>query len=67
MNVIQTDRLLLAHLTIEDAPFIFELLNTPEWLQPKPIVPAAPAQVAQAAPAAQQTAQPAAQPVPQVV
>lgn len=33
MNVIQTDRLLLAHLTIEDAPFIFELLNTPEWLQ----------------------------------
>lgn len=33
MNVIQTDRLLLAHLTAEDAPFIFELLNTPEWLQ----------------------------------
>ena len=33
MNVIQTDRLLLAPLTIEDAPFIFELLNTPEWLQ----------------------------------
>lgn len=33
MNVIQTDRLLLVHLTAEDAPFIFELLNTPEWLQ----------------------------------
>ena len=43
---------------------ISSFLNTPEWLQPKPIVPAAPAQVA---PAAQQTAQPAAQPVPQVV
>ena len=43
---------------------ISSFLNTPEWLQPKPIVPAAPAQ---AAPAAQQTAQPAAQPVPQVV
>lgn len=46
---------------------ISSFLNTPEWLQPKPIVPAAPAQAAQAAPAAQQTAQPAAQPVPQVV
>lgn len=33
MDVLITDRLLLTHLTLQDAPFIFELLNTPEWLQ----------------------------------
>ena len=48
---------------------ISSFLNTPEWLQPKPIVPAQPAaqpaQTAAAQPAP--AAQPAAQPVPQVV
>ena len=48
---------------------ISSFLNTPAWLQPKPIVPAqpaaAPAQTAAAQPAP--TVQPAAQPVPQVV
>ena len=50
---------------------ISSFLNTPAWLQPKPIVPAqpatqpAPAQTAAAQPAP--AAQPAAQPVPQVV
>ncbi len=33
MDDIKTDRLLLCHLTTADAPFIFELLNTPGWLQ----------------------------------
>ena len=48
---------------------ISSFLNTPAWLQPKPIVPAQPAaqpaQTAAAQPAP--AAQPAAQPVPQVV
>lgn len=33
MDVIETERLVLCHLSEEDAPFIFELLNTPEWIQ----------------------------------
>ena len=33
MDILETERLVLAHLTAEDAPFIFELLNTPAWLQ----------------------------------
>ncbi|MGB3076612.1 MAG: GNAT family N-acetyltransferase, partial [Chitinophagales bacterium] len=33
MDVIVTERLILCHLALDDAPFIFELLNTPEWLQ----------------------------------
>ncbi len=33
MPFIETDRLLLSKLTLEDAPFIIELLNTPGWLQ----------------------------------
>lgn len=33
MNIIETDRLILCHLSTDDAPFIFELLNTPGWLQ----------------------------------
>ena len=49
---------------------ISSFLNTPAWLQPKPIVPAQPAAAAPAQTAAAQpapAAQPAAQPVPQVV
>ena len=30
---IQTDRLQLRHFTLEDAPFILELLNSPGWLR----------------------------------
>jgi len=33
MNILETDRLIIATLTLKDAPFIFELTNTPEWLQ----------------------------------
>ncbi|MBK6482428.1 MAG: GNAT family N-acetyltransferase [Chitinophagaceae bacterium] len=33
MNVFETDRLALSHLSADDATFIFELLNTPGWLQ----------------------------------
>ncbi len=33
MNVIETDRLILRHLTTEDAPFILTLMNEPSWLQ----------------------------------
>lgn len=33
MDVIETERLILCHLSETDAPFIFELLNTPEWIQ----------------------------------
>ncbi|MGB0895912.1 MAG: GNAT family N-acetyltransferase [Flavobacteriaceae bacterium] len=32
-NGFNTERLLLTPTTIEDAPFIFELLNTPKWLE----------------------------------
>jgi RimJ/RimL family protein N-acetyltransferase len=31
--VAETDRLVLRRLTIEDAPFILELLNDPDWLR----------------------------------
>jgi RimJ/RimL family protein N-acetyltransferase len=31
--VIESDRLVLRRLTIEDAPFILELLNDPDWLR----------------------------------
>ncbi|MCX6046578.1 MAG: GNAT family N-acetyltransferase [Chloroflexi bacterium] len=33
MNVLETDRLILRWLTVEDAEFIFELVNEPAWLQ----------------------------------
>ncbi|MEO5591406.1 MAG: GNAT family N-acetyltransferase [Chitinophagaceae bacterium] len=33
MNVFETSRCNVRHLKIEDASFIFELTNTPEWLQ----------------------------------
>lgn len=33
MNPISTSRLQLRELTLEDAPFILELVNTPGWLQ----------------------------------
>lgn len=33
MNILETDRLLLRQLTLEDAAFIFELVNEPAWLQ----------------------------------
>ncbi|MBD2699377.1 GNAT family N-acetyltransferase [Spirosoma sp. BT702] len=31
--MLTTDRLIICQLTLEDAPFILELLNTPGWLQ----------------------------------
>ena len=33
MIVLETDRLILRHQTIEDAAFILELLNDPSWIQ----------------------------------
>lgn len=33
MRVLETDRLLLRHLTTDDAEFILELLNEPSWLR----------------------------------
>ncbi|MEO5682959.1 MAG: GNAT family N-acetyltransferase [Chitinophagaceae bacterium] len=33
MNILQTKRLDIAQLTIEHAPFILELTNSPDWLQ----------------------------------
>lgn len=33
MNVIQTERLVLRHLTPDDAEFILELLNEPDWIK----------------------------------
>jgi RimJ/RimL family protein N-acetyltransferase len=33
VSVIETDRLVLRRLTIEDAPFILGLLNDPDWLR----------------------------------
>ena len=33
MNIVETERLALCELKVEDAPFIFELLNSPGWLQ----------------------------------
>lgn len=32
MTVLETDRLRLSQLSVDDAPFILELLNTPSWL-----------------------------------
>ncbi len=31
--MIETERLLLRHLTFEDAPFILDLLNDPDWIK----------------------------------
>lgn len=33
MNILQTQRLVLRQLTPGDAPFIFELVNDPDWLR----------------------------------
>jgi RimJ/RimL family protein N-acetyltransferase len=33
MNILETDRLALRQLTLDDAEFIFELLNEPAWIQ----------------------------------
>ncbi|MBD0379938.1 GNAT family N-acetyltransferase [Paenibacillus sedimenti] len=33
MKVLETERLILRHQTIEDAAFIFELLNDPSWIR----------------------------------
>jgi RimJ/RimL family protein N-acetyltransferase len=33
MKVLETDRLILRHLTVEDSEFILELLNDPSWLR----------------------------------
>lgn len=33
MSVIQTGNLILEKLTVDDAPFIFELVNDPSWLR----------------------------------
>ena len=33
MTVIATERLDVCYLTVEDAPFILRLVNTPEWIQ----------------------------------
>jgi [ribosomal protein S5]-alanine N-acetyltransferase len=32
-QILETERLILRKLTLEDAPFMLELLNTPTWLQ----------------------------------
>lgn len=32
MNIAETDRLILSKFTIDDAPFILELMNTPDWI-----------------------------------
>jgi ribosomal-protein-alanine N-acetyltransferase len=33
MNVLETERLILRHFTLEDAAFIFDLVNDPAWLE----------------------------------
>lgn len=33
MHILETNRLLLRELTLDDAPFILELVNDPAWLQ----------------------------------
>ena len=33
MNILETERLILCNITIEDANFIFELLNDPNWIK----------------------------------
>jgi ribosomal-protein-alanine N-acetyltransferase len=32
-DIFETERLLLSKITLEDAPFIFELVNTPGWIK----------------------------------
>jgi len=33
LNVIETDRLILRHLTTDDAAFLLALVNDPSWVQ----------------------------------
>ena len=33
MVLLETERLVIQHFSLSDAPFIFELLNTPSWLK----------------------------------
>ena len=33
MKILDTDRLALYEFTLDDAPFVFELMNTPTWIQ----------------------------------
>jgi RimJ/RimL family protein N-acetyltransferase len=33
MKVLETERLILRHLTVEDSEFMLELVNDPAWLQ----------------------------------
>ncbi|GGI56036.1 GNAT family N-acetyltransferase [Winogradskyella haliclonae] len=33
MKIAETERLILSKITVEDAPFILELMNTPGWLK----------------------------------
>ncbi|HLT32888.1 MAG TPA: GNAT family N-acetyltransferase [Aquaticitalea sp.] len=33
MTIAETDRLIIAEITLEDAPFMLELLNTPNWVK----------------------------------
>lgn len=33
MNIIETERLYLRNITLEDAPFVYELLNSPSWIK----------------------------------
>ena len=33
MQIAETNRLILSKISIEDAPFIFELMNTPDWIK----------------------------------
>lgn len=33
MKILETERLVLRHLTVEDSEFILELLNDPSWLR----------------------------------
>ena len=33
MNILKTERLILSELDLDDAPFIYELVNDPDWLR----------------------------------
>lgn len=33
MQIAETDRLILSKITVDDAPFILELMNTPHWIK----------------------------------
>ena len=33
MHIIETQRLVLCKLTLDDAPFIYKLVNDPDWLR----------------------------------